>query len=221
MSLRIGWPIAVMLALLAAPAAAQDSPAQGRTYVAGSFGYTFAENFESSVGVEADTEDGYAVIAAIGRSFGVVRGEIEASYRQADVGDARGFGFTAPARGDLSALSAMANIYFDPAVELGRVKPYVGGGLGISRFKADNVAAVSIPGIGPVTGLGPVSGSETGFAYQFMAGAGIALSEQATLNAGYRYFATPDVTASVAPLGRVRIDGLGLHAIEVGVRFGF
>jgi opacity protein-like surface antigen len=201
---------ATALLLSSAPSAAQDA-----TYVSGSVGYTFGETFGSNVGVEATIKDGYAVTGAVGRSFGPVRGEIEGSYRGSDVGEARGLGLVARGSGNVSALSAMANIYFDPAFALGPLQPYVGGGIGVSRFRAEDVAAAG------VAGLGPVSGSETGFAWQLMAGVGFAVSEAATLTAGYRYFATPDVEVDVAPLGSVNVDGLGLHAAEVGLRFRF
>lgn len=199
-----------VLLLCASPAFAQDG-----TYVSGSVGYTSAEEFSSSIGVEADIDDGYAFTGAVGRSFGVLRGEIEASYRQSNVGEARGLGLAVEGDGDVSALSAMANLYLDPSFTLGPLKPYVGGGIGVSRFRANDVEAVGVPG------LGPVSASETGFAWQLMAGVGFALSEQATLTAGYRYFATPDVETDVDPFGEVDIEGLGLHAVEVGLRFGF
>lgn len=191
-------------------AAAQDS-----SYVAGSFGYTAADDFETDVGVEASIKNGYAVTGALGRSFGALRGEVEGSYRRSKVDQARGLGVTVEGNGDVSALSAMANIYFDPALELGPVRPYVGGGIGVSRFKARDVEAVGVPGIPPV------SGTETGFAWQLMAGVGLPLSEKATLTAGYRYFATPDVKANVGSLGSVEVDGLGLHAAEIGLRFRF
>jgi len=201
---------AVVLLSCGASARAQDG-----TYVAASVGYTFADDFGSSVGVEADIEDGYAIIGAVGRSFGVLRGEVEASYRESGVGEARGLGLAVEGAGDVSALSAMANLYFDPALTFGALKPYVGGGIGVSRFKARDVEAVG------VAGLGPISGSETGFAWQLMAGVGVAISEQATLTAGYRYFATPDVEADAGPLGTIDVDGLGLHAVEGGLRFAF
>jgi opacity protein-like surface antigen len=109
----------------------------------------------------------------------------------------------------------MANVYFSPALQLGPVQPYVGAGAGVWRFNASDVEAVGVPG------LRPVSASETGFAYQFMAGAEFALTEDTTLTAGDRYFATPDVEANLASFGDVTIDGLGLHELVVGVRFGF
>ena len=209
MYVRLLAPAALAL-LASAPAVAQDG-----TYVAGSVGYTFADDFGSNVGIEADIEDGYAVTGAVGRSFGALRGEIEGSYRRSSVGEARGLGFAVDGAGDVSALSAMANLYFDPAFAFGPVRPYVGGGIGVSRFKAHDVEAVG------VAGFGPISGSETGFAWQLMAGVGLAISEQATLTAGYRYFATPDVEADATPLGTVEVEGLGLHALEVGLRFSF
>ena len=203
------------LALFATPAAAQDVAAQDGTYVSLSGAYVFSEEVGTSIGLEAQTDDGYAIAAAVGRSFGPLRAELEGSYRESGVGEARGLGLTVPGGGDVSALSAMANVYFSPDVQLGPVRPYIGAGAGISRFKASNVEAVGI------AGLGPVSASETGFAYQLMAGAELPLSQAATLTAGYRYFATPDVEASLPPFGPVDIDGPGLHELVVGLRFGF
>ena len=201
---------AALLVMHPSAAVAQDS-----NYLAGSVGYTFADDFETDAGIEASIDNGFAVTGAVGRSFGAFRGEIEGSYRRSKVDEARGFGVVVEGDGEVSALSAMANLYFDPAFQLGPVKPYIGGGIGVSRFRARDVEAVGVPGIPPV------SGTETGFAWQLMAGGGIALSEQATLTAGYRYFATPDVEANVPSLGSVEVDGLGLHAIEVGLRFSF
>ena len=203
------------LACLATPAAAQDSAVQDGTYVSLSGAYVLSEELSSSIDLEADTEEGYAIAAAVGQSFGSIRAELEGSYRESGVGEARGLGLVVEGAGEVSALSAMANVYFSPALQLGPVQPYVGAGAGISRFEASDVEAVGVPGLGPVTA------SETGFAYQFMAGAEFALTEAATLTAGYRYFATPDVEASLAPVGDVTIDGLGLHELVLGIRFGF
>lgn len=191
-------------------AAAQDS-----NYVAGSIGYAVADDFETDVGVEASIKNGYALTGALGRSFGALRGEIEGSYRRSKVDQARALGVVVEGKGEVSALSAMANIYFNPALELGPVRPYIGGGVGVSRFRARDVEAVGVPGVPPL------SGTETGFAWQLMAGVGLPLSDQTTLSAGYRYFATPDVKANVASLGSVEVDGLGLHVGEIGLRFRF
>jgi opacity protein-like surface antigen len=192
------------------PAAAQEGP-----YAAGAVGYTFPETIDSSIGLEAEIDGGYSVLGAAGYEFDGFRAELEGSYRTSNVGEALFGGASLQGEGDVSALSAMANLYFDPAFQLGPFQPYIGAGAGISRFKAKDVEAVGI------AGLGPVSASETGFAYQFMAGAGWAISEQATLTAGYRYFATPGIETSIDPLGSVEIDGLSLHSVEVGIRSRF
>ncbi len=202
--------LATLAVLHPAAAAAQD-----QTYVAGSVGYTIANDFQTDIGVEASIKNGYSVAGAVGRSFGPIRGEIEGSYRSSSVDEARGLGLVVEGNGRVSALSAMANIYFDPALQLGPVKPYVGAGAGISRFRARRVEAVGLRGIPPV------SGSETGFAWQLMAGVGVGVAEGTTVTAGYRYFATPGIEATVAPLGSVEVEGLGLHVVEVGVRLSF
>lgn len=197
-----------LAAAFASPVTAQEGP-----YVAGAVGYTFSDSIESSIGLEASIDDGYSGVGAVGCDLEGFRVELEGSYRASRVGEARASGLTVAGDGDVSALSAMANVYFDPAFQLGPVQPYVGAGAGISRFKAENVEAVGI------AGLGPVSASETGFAYQFMAGAGWRLTDQAALTAGYRYFATPSIDTTIDPLGSVEIDGLGLHSVEVGLRY--
>ena len=198
------------LIALTSPAAAQEGP-----YVAGAVGYSFSESVDSSIGLEAGIDDGYSVVGAAGYDFSGFRVELEGSYRESSVDEARGLGFTVQGAGEVSALSAMANVYFDPALQLGPLQPYIGAGAGISRFKAQDIEAVG------VQGLGPISADQTGFAYQFMAGAGFRVSEQATLTAGYRYFATPSIETTIAPFGPVEIDGLGLHSVEVGFRARF
>lgn len=209
MTMRAIATVAGLVAFVS-PAAAQAAP-----YVAGSVGYTFPETIGSSIGLEASTEGGYSLVGAAGYAFRNFRVELEGSYRESGVDEASGFGFSVQGAGDVSALSGMANVYFDPAFRVGPLQPYIGGGVGISRFKAEEVEAVGIPG------FEPVSASETGLAYQFMAGAGWQISEQAALTAGYRYFATPEIETTVDPFGPVEIDGLGLHAVEMGIRLRF
>ncbi|MGI4877271.1 MAG: outer membrane protein [Janthinobacterium lividum] len=193
--------------------------AQSAAYITGTAGYSFPNDITTDAGIRGKLKDGYALTLAGGTSIGPIRAEIEGSYRENKVGGASGFGLTLPGTGRASALSAMANAYFDPAFSLGPLKPYVGGGIGVSRFRASNISAVGIPFLGPVTGFGPINGSRTGFAYQAMAGVGIALAPHTALTVGYRYFATPGVSTDAGQFGRVHIDGLKIHAIEAGIRF--
>lgn len=190
-------------------------------YLSGSLFYTMPKDLRSSVGVRGGLDNGLGGALAIGRRFGPVRGEIEGSYRQANVGDVEGFGLAVEGTGKLSALSAMANVYVDPAFQLGPFQPYFGGGVGVARFRARDVSAVGLPAVLPVTSIGTLRGSETGFAYQLMAGLGIATGSNSVLRIGYRYFATPSLTTDVPTIGAVKIDGLKVHALEVGFRIGF
>lgn len=209
---------ALLPLLLAGAAGAQTATTTDSgtgTYVSITGAYTFPNQFSTDVGVTGDLDDGYAITGAVGRRFGPVRGEVEAGWRENNIGQANGFGLTVPGEGSVSALSAMANVYFDPAFNLGPFQPYVGGGIGVARFRANDVVAIGVPG------AGPVSASKTGFAWQLMAGVGYKVSDTATLTAGYRYFATPDVEADIPGVQRVEVDGLSLHAVEVGLRFNF
>ncbi|WP_426163242.1 outer membrane protein [Sandarakinorhabdus sp. DWP1-3-1] len=196
--------------------------AQVAPYVAATGGLTFPKDLESDAGISGNLKNGYAFTLAVGTGLGPIRAELEGSYRRSSVDGASGFGLELPGTGNASALSAMANAYFDPAFNIGPLQPYVGGGVGISRFRASNVAAVGLPSGGPVGSFGPISGDRTGFAWQLMAGVGVSVAEKASLTLGYRYFATPGVTVNDVPLfGPVRLDGLKIHAVEAGVRFTF
>lgn len=193
------------------------SAASAQTYIAANLGYVLPEDLKTSVGVRGRFDNGASATLAVGRSIGPFRGEVEGSYRFADVRDVQGFGLSARGSGGVSAYSGMANLYFDPAFSLGPFKPYIGGGAGASRFHADRISAIGLPAIAPVTSIGTVTGSKTGFAYQGMAGIGIKAG-QGAFTLGYRYFATPSLTARVPLAGSVKVDGFKSHAIEVGFR---
>jgi opacity protein-like surface antigen len=213
--MRLSFALVVAIALSSA------STAFAQSYVVGSVGYVSPQDLRTSAGVRGKIKDGGAVTLAVGSSFGPIRGEVEGGYRAVKVGSVQGFGLRAAGTGKLSALSAMANAYFDPAFSLGPLKPYVGGGIGVARFQARNVSAVGLPAGLPVTSIGPLSGSKTGFAYQAMAGVGLAVGGNGALTLGYRYFATPGVTTRAPVIGDVRIRGLKTHAAEVGFRLTF
>lgn len=196
---------------------ALPNAASAQTYIAATVGYVMPKDLTTSVGVRATFKPGASATVAIGRGFGPFRGEVEGSYRFADVRDARGFGLSARGTGEVSAYSGMANLYFDPAFSLGPFKPYIGGGAGVSRFHADRVSAIGLPAIAPITSIGSITGSKTGFAYQGMAGIGIKAARGA-ITLGYRYFATPSLTARVPLAGSVKVNGFKSHAVEFGFR---
>jgi len=222
--------------VLAAPAYAQDistGTAQdgfttGRAasdssglYVAVGGGLVLSERLRTNAGISAKLDDGFLGLAAIGGRIGPFRGELEGSYRRASVDSATGFGLRALGTGRVSALSGMGNLYLEPSLGLGAVRPYLGGGAGVSRFRARDVGAVGLPVSALPLSLGTVSGSKTVFAYQAMAGLSGPVTDRVTASFGYRYFATPSADLSAPLVGSVRVRGLRSHGIEAGLRFGF
>jgi opacity protein-like surface antigen len=218
MTLR--FHVAIAALAFATSASAQSNESGSAPYIAGGFTYIMPQDITSQ-SVRARLDDGFGGTLAIGRRLGPVRAEIEGGYREADVDSASGFGLNAAGTGRLSALSAMVNVFIDPAFRLGPFQPYIGGGAGIARFRARNVSAVGLPVLPPVTQIGGIDASTTGFAYQGMAGLGVATGDSGAITIGYRYFATPSVTTNVPLLGSVRISGLKTHGVEAGFRMNF
>jgi opacity protein-like surface antigen len=220
----------------AAPAYAQDistgtaqdgsttdrAPSDGSgLYVAVGGGLVLSERLRTNAGVSAKLDDGFLGLAAIGGRVGPFRAELEGSYRRASVDSATGFGLRALGTGRVSALSGMGNLYLEPSLGLGAIRPYFGGGVGVSRFRARGVGAVGLPVSALPLSLGTVSGSKTVFAYQAMAGLSGPVTDRVTASFGYRYFATPSADLSAPLVGSVRVRGLRSHGIEAGLRFGF
>ena len=205
------------VALAAATMFAATSALAG-PYVAGTIGATFPQDLETSAGISGKLKTGYAITGAIGTTFGPIRGEVEGSYRRNNVDGVDALGVDFAGTGNASALSGMANAYFDLPLLIFR--PYVGGGIGVTRLKANDISAYGLPPIGPITSLGSVDASTTAFAYQLMAGLGLNFFPGFTTTIGYRWFATPGYDTGT-PVGDVHINGLKVSTIEVGLRFGF
>jgi opacity protein-like surface antigen len=123
--------------------------------------------------------------------MGKFRIEGELAYRSVDVDKVNGIPF--PVSADLSALSFMANGYYD--IEMDSLTPYIGVGLGASNNE------LSVAGSGSV--------DETDFAYQFMAGLAFNVGKTTYLTAGYRFFAIGES------------DVPSTHELNFGARFMF
>ena len=142
----------------------------------------------------ADT--GFVVSGAIGMSLDNVlqglRAEVEVGYREDKVKGtwASDTNTTANPTGNdsgtldytHSTFSVLANAWYD--FDLGDVKPYIGGGVGWADSDLD----------GNFVGTGPLSTSDSGFAWQLGAGVNFNISPNMMLGVGYRYFRGPEVT---------------------------
>jgi outer membrane protein OmpA-like peptidoglycan-associated protein len=158
--------------------------------------------------IGADLDDGWLAGAGIGYAFSSgFRVEAELSYRknQWDVldldppdGD-----FT----GDTKAYGLLANFFYD-FNRGGTIQPFIGVGAGGARVE------VGVDGFD--------SAADTVFAYQGLAGVGFRLSDRATLDVTYRYFAAPEVDISEAwgPGYTSEVDYVN-QAVTVGLRWQF
>lgn len=123
---------------------------------------------------------------------------------------------TVEARGNITTLSGLLNLYYDFPVS-SNFEPYIGAGIGVSRASAEDVVATS-----PGTDLNVrLDGSSTVLVYQLMAGIAYYFSPKTALTLGYRYFNVAKQSFDSEQVGEVEADGFGIHNIELGLRFIF
>ncbi len=115
---------------------------------------------------------------------------------------------TARGATDLSAVTAMANVYWD-MFTFANLTPYVGAGVGISQLTFNFTPTFS-------TSLGDQSQSALG--WNVSAGVGWAITPLWTLDVGYRYSSYSSPTFHL--LGKpVTLDGLATQQVRIGVRY--
>ena len=183
---------------------------------------TTATDPEDSVTGEFEFDSGLGVNGAVGLSLGALRLEGELSYRQSDfdqgtlssltVGNTTFLfsGATGVVGGDVTSLGLMANMWYDIDTG-GKLKPFIGGGIGVARVDADIDSIVGIPI--------NISGDDTVFAYQVGAGVGYDVSDKVVVTLGYRFFGTADPEFES---GGTTVEGeYQTHNIEIGMRFKF
>lgn len=180
---------------------------------------------------------GYAVSGAIGRRYGMLRGEIEVAYQNNNIDSHRNvligggaiggedagvlitgsgnLGVTvadlvAKGEGDVRTVFVMANVFLD--IDTGAaIKPYIGAGAGVGFVNVDfRPSAATI-----------IDDNAAKFAWQAMAGASYEVSPMLELFAGYRYRATnrANVTASLLPAD-LEIENAA-SIVEAGLRISF
>ena len=182
-------------------------------YFSGSAGATFladSNNTQKGGTVRIDYDIGLNVGAAIGYDFGSIRAEAEVAYHYSHLQEASSGGVSVGADGAVSALSFMANGYYDFNFVNPSWVPYLGAGMGFANIDWDSDVAV-----GPF-----VDSSDIVFAYQLMAGVGFNISPSTTVTMGYRYFATSD--PNFDDIFDVPYDSeYESHEVNLGVRVMF
>lgn len=151
-------------------------------YVSGSLAAVMLDDANFELGMdrgELAYTPGLGVIGAIGSTLGaeVVRGELELALRVNGIDQVRAPGYPPFDVGDMTSISLMANLFLDFAPS-SSISPFLGGGVGFSTLD------LTIEGMG--------NGNDTVMAYQLAAGAAFALTDKASIDVQYRYFATED-----------------------------
>lgn len=163
-------------------------------------GYTFPDDAEVSAGavsVDIPLDDGFHVTGAVGTNVGVFRLEAEGGYRANDI-DVTGVD------GEITAITAMGNIFYDHALA-DAIDLYVGAGVGVGFIDFESES-------GGVS----TDDSDTVLAYQFMVGLAVYTNDNFAITGGYRLW-----TASDAEIEGVDVEMPLVHTAELGVRFEF
>jgi outer membrane protein OmpA-like peptidoglycan-associated protein len=220
--------LAISLALastaLASPALARDN----QWYVGVDGGAMLVEDLALDIGVisdaaSLDTNKGYDVGGVVGYDFGGFRLESEVSYRKADVtgvtsqspqitsgtSTALLSAGTYQLDGDANALSFMVNGLLDFGDDDG-IQGFIGGGVGVARV--DVQAVLAAPAF--------LDDSDTGFAWQALAGVRAPLSDNWDVGVKYRFF-NADKVSLVDRLGRAVDTRFRSHSVMASLVYNF
>jgi opacity protein-like surface antigen len=203
--------------------AADVSPEGADWYVSVFGGLSLPENTSfayDSLVYDTRFKNGFTVGAAAGTEIlDSIRGELELSYVAYEAKDntSEGNGDPEPVDGDVGLTFLLANVWKD--FDLGMVRPYVGGGIGMALADVDVV--INTPDSG-------VDDTSLGFAGQLGAGAKIAIGDSFDIDFGYRFKAVSEVSlygidhSSNANDGDYNGKGsFYTHVFQAGASFNF
>jgi OmpA-OmpF porin, OOP family len=221
---KLAIGLALASTALASPSMARD----GQWYVGVDGGAMLVEDLDMDIGAapieaSADTDTGYDFGGVVGYDFGGFRLESEVGYREADL---KGFSSSAPAipstsgtalspaglkatGGDVNALSFMINGMLDFGDDDG-LQGFVGGGVGVARVDVQQVFAAP----------SWLDDSDTGFAWQAIAGIRAPLSDSWDVGIKYRFFNASGVDL-VDRLGRDVSTKFRSHSLMGSLVYNF
>lgn len=193
--------ISVSFAAVLVPTVASAEFSLSDYYVGGFAGVVFSSDAEgtndtlfsslpppNTADLDFDPDGQFALGLVVGaRVAPQFRAEIELSYSRSDVD---GVTFSAPnplrfnANGDLTSVSLFVNGWYE--LEIGQSwRPYVGGGIGYTNVDAD---------INSTAAVNRFDDSDGGFSYQLGVGVTIPVGTSGTIDVGYRYKETQDLS---------------------------
>lgn len=163
-------------------------------------------------GVEATMEfdAGVGVIAAVGYKMQQLRFEGEIGYQVNDFDQQSAFGMNLDLSGDQTALSFLANVYYDIPTS-SRFTPFLSAGIGFAMVDINDLRYSAS------TWQPPFSDDDTVLAGQVGAGVSYAVNDRTDVELKYRYFMADDLEFSDGST----LDGPSSHNIYLGMRYTF
>jgi OmpA-OmpF porin, OOP family len=173
---------------------------------------------EVGTAVQTNSKTGFNVAGELGYDFGLFRTGLELGYQRAGLGDVinvRGIPAVGPSggktSGNTSVMSFMLNGMFDAASGESWTGS-IGAGVGVAQYKASKYTNGTAPAF--------LNDSDTGFAWQVLAGIRKAISDNVDLNLGYKYFNMPKIN-TVAANGAALRTKLSTHNVMLGFTYNF
>ena len=174
----------------------------------------FAVSGAASGDIKFDT--GFGVGGAVGYDIETIpiRFEGEVTYRKNDISNVTTGSSAFPeVSGDFTALSFMANWYWDFLEEFIGEYPLIGfllGGVGVVNIEAGTSSAGEIS----------IDSDDTAFAAQLGGGIGYMVTERITIDLSYRFFFAENFEVKDTSNRKVELQ-YPSHNIFLGVRFSF
>jgi len=202
------FAVACIVALSASAASAAD----GKAYLGINAGALIPADSKvtNNIGNTADIEfnTGFTTSVYGGYEFGYgLRLEGELTYKQTEMDKFTFRGQSEKIKSDSAIFGTMANVFFD-FKNSSLVTPYIGGGIGIASIY-----------VGEGTDSNGTSiwneDDDTVFAYQGGAGVGFNVSNNVTIDLGYRYFGTSEMKFDLLKAE------FASHNVVAGARFKF
>jgi opacity protein-like surface antigen len=161
----------------------------------------------SAFGVDLDFDTGFSILGAVGYAFGNgLAVELESGYQEVNDAEVSAFGLHADVDGEFRQIPILANVVFNLPVT-DRLDVYVGAGAGIIWSDAE------VDSVGPFGDLDFEAEDEWNFAAQAKAGLSFKVSDNASVNVGYRFLYGKDAVGGLD-------DSIG-HVLEGGFTLRF
>lgn len=217
------------LAVLAIPVISGAAPVKPGPYFSAFLGVSAFQDADlttdqysapiSTFNDRAEFDPGVYVGGALGNDFGIFRleGELSYKYNEMDTITDRDTGERyRGVDGDIGTFAFLANAFLDLHNDT-PVTPYFGGGIGFATIYLSDTFGTDSLGIRRTL---YTEDEDSVFAYQAGGGVEIALNRQASLDLGYRYFATERANFNEDWFQATSIK-LESHNFAIGVRLKF